>query len=323
MLAAGSAGFVSVGRALFADAYWATVPQRKTGRPVQFELTEQTRDAVMRWTSQGGRKPGDYLVPSRFGGGRKPITTRHYARLMDGWMEAIGFDPGLYGTHPLRRTKAALIYRRTGNLRAVQLLLGHTKIEGTVRYLGVEVDDALAISEGVDVSAIPSRAAAIGRPRPGAVVSARVKRPGIRPRTLVHRVAHTVAHEAGEARDRIRSGAPLVARQIPLDAAALARITLVLTGTRRCRPEKVYMRGGRRRRAGFETFDRRRQVRLIALCPGLPTPLLEPGCGGLGRAGSVNLGGYGGLLTTPAALAGEGRGSDCGGALAASRPARL
>jgi integrase len=129
----------------------ATVLQRKTGRPVQFELTEQTRDAVARWIGQGGRKPGDHLFPSRIGGGRKPITTRHYARLMDGWVGAIGLDPALYGTHSLRRTKVALIYRRTGNLRAVQLLLGHTKIESTVRYLGVEVDDALAISEQVDI----------------------------------------------------------------------------------------------------------------------------------------------------------------------------
>ena len=129
----------------------ATVLQRKTGRPVQFELTEQTREAVMRWITGGGRKSGDYLFPSRIGGGRKPITTRHYARLMDGWNSAVGLDARLYGTHPLRRTKVALIYRRTGNLRAVQLLLGHTKIESTVRYLGVEVDDALAISEQIDI----------------------------------------------------------------------------------------------------------------------------------------------------------------------------
>lgn len=129
----------------------AMVQQRKTGRPVQFELTEQTRDAVMRWITQGQRKPGDYLFPSRIGGGCKPITTRHYARLMDSWVGSVGLDPVLYGTHSLRRTKVALIYRRTGSLRAVQLLLGHTKIESTVRYLGVEVDDALAISEQIDI----------------------------------------------------------------------------------------------------------------------------------------------------------------------------
>ena len=99
---------------------------------------------------RGGRGPGDHLFPSRVGQGR-PLTTRHYARLVDGWVASIGLDPALYGTHSLRRTKVALIYRRTGNLRAVQLLLGHAKIESTVRYLGVEVDDALAISEQVDI----------------------------------------------------------------------------------------------------------------------------------------------------------------------------
>jgi hypothetical protein len=110
----------------------ATVLQRKTGRPVQFELTEQTRGAVMRWITQGGRKPGDHLFPSRIGGGRKPITTCHFARLMDGWVGSVGLDPGLYGTHSPQRKKVALICRRIGNLRAVQLLFGHTKIESTV-----------------------------------------------------------------------------------------------------------------------------------------------------------------------------------------------
>jgi integrase len=79
------------------------------------------------------------------------LTTRQYARLVSGWIAGIGLDPALYGTHSLRRTKATLIYRKTGNLRAVQLLLGHRKIESTVRYLGIEVDDALAIAEQVDV----------------------------------------------------------------------------------------------------------------------------------------------------------------------------
>jgi integrase len=79
------------------------------------------------------------------------MTTRQYARLLSEWLTSVGLDPHLYGTHSLRRTKATLIYRRTGNLRAVQLLLGHTKIESTVRYLGIEVDDAIAIAEQVDV----------------------------------------------------------------------------------------------------------------------------------------------------------------------------
>ena len=127
-----------------------TVIQKKASRPVQFEITEQTRETVMQWIIKGGRRSGEWLFPSRIGK-NKHLTTRHYARLMDGWVTSIGLDPVLYGTHSLRRTKVALIYRRTGNLRAVQLLLGHTKLESTVRYLGIEVDDALAISEQVDI----------------------------------------------------------------------------------------------------------------------------------------------------------------------------
>jgi integrase len=127
----------------------ATVRQRKTGRPVRFELTEQTRQAIDEYVAATARKPGDYLF-----GGRRPgrsMTTRQYARLLSEWFVGIGLDPHVYGTHSLRRTKATLIYRRTGNLRAVQLLLGHTKIESTVRYLGIDVDDALAISEQVEI----------------------------------------------------------------------------------------------------------------------------------------------------------------------------
>jgi len=96
------------------------------------------------------KKPGEFMFADRRGSGRS-ITTRQYARLVSEWIACIGLDPHLFGTHSLRRTKATLIYRRTGNLRAVQLLLGHTKIESTVRYLGIEVDDALAIAEQVDV----------------------------------------------------------------------------------------------------------------------------------------------------------------------------
>jgi integrase len=79
------------------------------------------------------------------------MTTRQYARLLGSWLRAIGLDPHAYGTHSLRRTKASMIYRRTGNLRAVQLLLGHTKIESAVRYLGIDVDDALLIAEQVEI----------------------------------------------------------------------------------------------------------------------------------------------------------------------------
>jgi integrase len=128
----------------------ATVRQKKTGQPVRFEMTEQTRQAVDDYIRASGRKPGEYLFIGRRGPWQC-MTTRQYSRLVSGWIGSIGLDPRLFGTHSLRRTKATLIYRRTGNLRAVQLLLGHTKIESTVRYLGIEVDDALAIAEQVDV----------------------------------------------------------------------------------------------------------------------------------------------------------------------------
>ncbi|MDQ2084453.1 tyrosine-type recombinase/integrase [Xanthobacteraceae bacterium Astr-EGSB] len=128
----------------------AVVRQRKTGCPVKFELTEHTREAVDAHIRACGLRPGQFLFSSRKDRSR-PISTRQYARLLTGWIASVGLDPTFFGTHLLRRTKATLIYRRTGNLRAVQLLLGHTKIESTVRYLGIEVDDALAIAEQVDV----------------------------------------------------------------------------------------------------------------------------------------------------------------------------
>jgi len=127
----------------------ATVRQKKTGRPVRFELTEPTRQAIDDYLKAAGKKPGEFLFSGRRAG--QSMTTRQFARLLSEWLTSIELDPHVYGTHSLRRTKATLIYRRTGNLRAVQLLLGHTKIESTVRYLGIEVDDALAIAEQVDV----------------------------------------------------------------------------------------------------------------------------------------------------------------------------
>ena len=114
------------------------------------ELTEATRQAVDDHGRTTGKKPGDYLFTGRVGSSRS-LTTRQYARLLGKWIASVGLDPHLFGSHSLRRTKATLIYRRTGNLRAVQLLLGHRKIESTVRYLGVEVDDALSIAEQIDV----------------------------------------------------------------------------------------------------------------------------------------------------------------------------
>ena len=127
-----------------------TVRQSKTGRPVRFEITEQTRQAIEEHLAVGSKRPGDFLFHGRGGKGRC-LSTRQYARLLSEWIASIGLDPALFGTHSLRRTKVTLIYRRTGNLRAVQLLLGHTKVESTVRYLGIEVDDALAIAEQIDV----------------------------------------------------------------------------------------------------------------------------------------------------------------------------
>ena len=128
----------------------ATVQQRKTGRPVKFEITEQARQSVDDYLRSTQKEPGDFLFTGHCGKDRC-LTTRQYARLLSEWIAGIGLDPSIYGTHSIRRTKATLIYRRTGNMRAVQLLLGHTKIESTVRYLGVEVDDALDLAEKVDV----------------------------------------------------------------------------------------------------------------------------------------------------------------------------
>jgi integrase len=127
-----------------------TVRQKKTGRPVKFEITEQTRQAIDNYLKTKKKVPNDYLFTGRRRD-QKSLTTRQYARLVSNWISQVGLDPTLFGTHSIRRTKATIIYRKTGNLRAVQLLLGHTKIESTVRYLGIEVDDALDIAEQVDI----------------------------------------------------------------------------------------------------------------------------------------------------------------------------
>lgn len=128
----------------------AIVMQQKTSLPVQFEITQPTREAVSNWIKEAALAPEDYLFPSRVH--ESPhIGTRQYARIVDGWINEIGLDPSAYGTHSMRRTKASLIYRRTKNIRAVQLLLGHTKLESTVRYLGIEVEDALEMAEQTEV----------------------------------------------------------------------------------------------------------------------------------------------------------------------------
>ena len=128
----------------------AVIVQQKTGHPVQFELTEQTRETVQAWIRLRSLDTSEYLFPSRIH--RLPhLSTRQYARIVNQWVASIGLDPHKYATHSLRRTKAAQIYKKTGNLRAVQLLLGHTKLESIVRYLGIEVDDALRISGQVEL----------------------------------------------------------------------------------------------------------------------------------------------------------------------------
>ena len=127
-----------------------SVVQSKTHKPVQFELSENTRKTVTNWIGSSEMIGCQFMFPSRFHD-RPHISTRQYGRLVRDWVVSIGLEPSGYGTHSMRRTKVAEIYRKTGNLRAVQLLLGHTKVDSTVRYLGVELEDALSISEGIDI----------------------------------------------------------------------------------------------------------------------------------------------------------------------------
>ena len=126
------------------------IVQKKTKRPVQFEITQSTATSLKTWVAKADLQPQDRLFPSRISG-REHLSERQYNRIVLGWVDEIGLDPSNYGTHSLRRTKATQIYRKTGNLRAVQILLGHTKIESTVRYLGVDIEDALAISESLEL----------------------------------------------------------------------------------------------------------------------------------------------------------------------------
>jgi integrase len=127
----------------------AIIMQQKTHCPVQFEITEHTRTALQDWIKIANLKSDHYLFTSRLHCSQH-LSTRQYGRIVEKWVKSIGLDPAGYGTHSMRRTKATLIYRKTKNLRAVQLLLGHSKLESTVRYLGIEVDDALEISEQID-----------------------------------------------------------------------------------------------------------------------------------------------------------------------------
>ncbi|AJX31903.1 site-specific tyrosine recombinase XerC [Burkholderia oklahomensis] len=128
----------------------AAVMQQEMQRPVRFEITEQTRESLEAWIEARGLKAADFLFPSRLHTSPH-LSTRQYARMVHRWIASIGLDDTAYGAHTMRRTKASLIYRRTKSLRAVQLLLGHTKLESTVRYLGIEVDDALEMAEQTEV----------------------------------------------------------------------------------------------------------------------------------------------------------------------------
>ena len=128
----------------------ASLIQSKTGKPVRFEITETTRLSVESWIRDPEMIGIEFLWPSRIHGSAHP-STRQYARIVRGWVSSIGLEPSAYGTHSMRQTKVAQIYKKTGNLRAVQLLLGHTKMDSTVRYLGVDIEDALSLSEGIDL----------------------------------------------------------------------------------------------------------------------------------------------------------------------------
>ncbi len=128
----------------------AMIVQQKTNQPVQFEITKQTKEAIQNWIDTAELDYYDYLFPSCLRPGQ-PLTTRAYARIVKFWVALIGLDPSAYGTHSMRRTKASLIYKKTKNIRAVQLLLGHRKLESTVRYLGIEVDDALELAEQTEI----------------------------------------------------------------------------------------------------------------------------------------------------------------------------
>ena len=128
----------------------ASIIQSKTRKPVRFEITEGTRKSLAAWLDDPAMIGSEYLWPGRFHE-RLHISTRQYARLVRDWVTSVGLEPSAYGTHSMRRTKVAQVYRKTGNLRAVHLLLGHTKMDSTVRYLGVELEDALAISEAVEI----------------------------------------------------------------------------------------------------------------------------------------------------------------------------
>lgn len=123
--------------------------QKKTGIEVQFEITPRTQQSISRWVQEVKLQPSDYLFRS-LRRSNQPISYSYYRSIIRSWAEQSGLDSDLYGTHSMRRTKATLVYARTKNIRAVQLLLGHTKIDNTIRYLGIEIEDAIKISRETD-----------------------------------------------------------------------------------------------------------------------------------------------------------------------------
>ncbi len=124
--------------------------QSKTQKLVRLETSEGTRVSIEKWMEDELMVGSEYLWPGRFHD-RLHISTRQYARIVRDWVTSIGLEASAYGTHSMRRTIATQIYKRTGNLRAVQLLLGHTKMDSTVQYLGVELEDTLAIAEAIEI----------------------------------------------------------------------------------------------------------------------------------------------------------------------------
>ena len=127
-----------------------SVVQQKTGTPVMFEIIAYTRESLRKWIAYAKLNATDYLFPSR----KHTVPhlgTRAYDRIVHKWVSSIGLESSLYGTHSMRRTKVSILYKRDKNLRAIQLLLGHKKIESTVRYLGIDVQDALESAENLDI----------------------------------------------------------------------------------------------------------------------------------------------------------------------------
>lgn len=123
---------------------------RVTQKSVRFEISEGTCASLARWMRKPLMVGSEYLWPGRFHEGLH-ILTRQYARIVRDWVTSIGMDASAYGTYSMRRTKVTQIYKNTGNLRAVQLVLGHTKMDSAVRYLGVELEDALTIAESIEI----------------------------------------------------------------------------------------------------------------------------------------------------------------------------